>query len=159
DFAYMHQTGDLVQAMWAEVGFKVSHEIQPNGVLREKYRKGASQAGEYDADSSANSYRADPDGWFYRSLLSTAPTTKLRSGYNSERVDMLIQQARVTRDRNQRLALYTEVEIIINEELPLIYTHTVPLLQGGVRGLQGYRPAFAGPFSTTRSGIRTAYFR
>jgi peptide/nickel transport system substrate-binding protein len=158
DFAYMHQTGDLIQAMWAEAGFKVTHEIQPNSVLREKYRKGTTQAGEYDADSSANSYRADPDGWFYRSLLSSAPTTKLRSGYSSKRVDMLIQQARITRDRNQRLQLYTEVENIINEELPLIYTHTVPLLQGGVANLQGYQPAFAGPFSTSHSGIRSAYF-
>ena len=159
DFAYMHQTGEIIQAMWAEVGFKVVHKILPNRVLREKYRKGSTQAGEYDADSTASSYRPDPDGWFYRALLSSAPTTKLRSGYNSKRVDMLIQQARVTRDRNKRMELYTEVENIIIEELPLIYTHTVPLLQGGVRGLQGYRPAFAGPFSTARSGIRTAHFR
>lgn len=158
DFAYMHQTGDIIQAMWAEVGFKVVHEIHPNRVLREKYRKGATRAGEYDADSTANSYRADPDGWFYRSLLSSAPTTRLRTGYNSERVDGLIQQARITREQQQRLALYTEVENIINEELPLIYTHTVPLLQGGVRNLRGYQPAFAGPFSTAGSGIRTAHF-
>ena len=158
DFTYMHQAGDLVQAMWAEVGFHVSHEIHPNGVLREKYRKGATQAGEYDADSSANSYRADPDGWFHRSLLSTSPTTKLRSGYGSKKVDELIQEARVTRDRQMRLELYTQVENIINQELPLIYTHTVPLLQGGVRNLNGYQPAFAGPFSTAQSGVRTAYF-
>ncbi|NQV59176.1 MAG: ABC transporter substrate-binding protein [Alphaproteobacteria bacterium] len=159
DFAYMHQAGDIIQAMWAEVGFKVTHEIQPNSVLREKYRKGATQAGEYDADSSANSYRADPDGWFYRSLLSSAPSTQLRSGYNSKRVDLLIQQARISRERKQRLELYTAVENIINEELPLIYTHTVPLLQGGAQNLAGYKPAFAGPFSTARSGIRTAYFK
>ncbi|MDA1101621.1 MAG: ABC transporter substrate-binding protein [Proteobacteria bacterium] len=158
DFAYMHQTGDIIQAMWSEVGFKVVHEIQPNQILREKYRKGATQAGEYDADSTASSYRPDPDGWFYRSLLSSAPTTKLRSGYKSKRVDLLIQQARVTRSRAKRLELYTAAENIINEELPLIYTHTVPLLQGGVPRLQGYQPAFAGPFSTARSGIRTAYF-
>jgi ABC-type transport system substrate-binding protein len=56
------------------------------------------------------------------------------------------------------LELYTAVENIINQELPLIYTHTVPLLQGGVKNLRGYKPAFAGPFSTARSGIRTANF-
>jgi len=158
DYAYMHQAGELIQAMWAEVGFKVVHEIHPNRVLREKYRKGATQAGEYDADSAANSYRSDPDGWFHRSLFSASPTTKLRTGYRSARADELIQQARVTRRRDERLAIYTEVEDIINEELPLIYTHTVPLLQGGALNLGGYEPAFAGPFSTVRSGIRTAYF-
>ena len=158
DFAYMHQTGEIVQAMWSEVGFKAVHEIHPNKVLREKYRKGATQAGEYDADSTANSYRPDPNGWFHRSLFSESPTTKLRTGYHSKRVDTLIQQARVTRDRRKRLELYTAVENIINEELPLIYTHTVPLLQGGVKNLAGYEPAFAGPFSTARSGIRTAHF-
>jgi len=158
DFAYMHQAGEIIQAMWAEVGFKVRHEIHPNKVLREKYQKGASQAGEYDAESGANAYRADPDGWFYRSLRSTAPTTKLRTGYRNEAVDKLIQEARITRDRRKRLTLYTEVENIINQELPLIYTHTVPLLQGGVKSLAGYEPAFAGPFSTVQSGIRTAHF-
>lgn len=158
DFAYMHQAGELIQAMWAEVGFNVVHEIHPNRVLREKYRKGAAQAGEYDADSAANSYRPDPDGWFYRSLFSTSPTTMLRTGYNSQRVDKLVLQARVTRDRGKRLELYTQVENIINEELPVIYTHTVPLLQGGVPNLAGYRPAYAGPFSTARAGIRTAHF-
>lgn len=158
DFAYMHQAGELVQAMWTEVGFNVTHEIHPNAVLREKYRKGATEAGEYDADSTASSYRADPDGWYYRSLFSDAPTTKLRSGYNNERMDMLIHQARITRDRSKRLALYTEVENIINDELPLIYTHTVPLLQAGAQNLRGYQPAFAGPFSTVQSGIRTAHF-
>ena len=158
DFAYMHQAGEIIQAMWAEVGFKVSHEIHPNKVLREKYSKGASETGQYDAVSTANAYRADPDGWFYRSLRSTAPTTQLRTGYHNKQVDTLIQEARITRDRQKRLALYTEVENIINQELPLIYTHTVPLLQGGVKNLSGYKPAFAGPFSTAQSGIRTAHF-
>ncbi|MBT4486326.1 MAG: ABC transporter substrate-binding protein [Rhodospirillaceae bacterium] len=158
DFAYMHQAGELVQAMWAEVGFKAVHEIHPNQVLREKYRKGAREAGHYDADSAANSYRADPDGWFHRSLFSASPTTKLRSGYQSERADELIHLARETRARDKRMQIYTDVENIINEELPLIYTHTVPLLQGGVKTLAGYQPAFAGPFSTAGSGIRTAYF-
>jgi peptide/nickel transport system substrate-binding protein len=50
-------------------------------------------------------------------------------------MDMLIQQARVTRDQKKRLELYTEVENIINEEVPLIYTHAVPLLQAGVQNL------------------------
>jgi len=158
DYSYMHQAGEIIQAMWAEVGFKVVHEIHPNRVLREKYRKGAIQAGEYDADSTASPYSADPDGWFYRSLLSSAPTAKLRSGYHNKRMDMLIQQARVTRDQKKRLELYTEVENIINEEVPLIYTHAVPLLQAGVQNLQGYQPAFAGLFSTAQSGIRTAHF-
>ena len=73
-------------------------------------------------------------------------------------MDMLIQQARVTRDRKKRLELYTEVENIINEEVPLLHTHAVPLLQAGVQNLQGYQPAFAGLFSTAHSGIRTAHF-
>jgi ABC-type transport system substrate-binding protein len=127
-------------------------------VLREKYRLGSSQAGVYDADSTASSYRADPDGWFNRSLLSTSPSTQLRLGYNSKQADTLIREARITRDRQKRMHLYTEVENIINEELPLIYTHTVPLLQGGVPNLAGYEPAFAGPFSTVQSGIRTTHF-
>ena len=66
-FPYMQQSGELVHAMLKDVGFNVTFEIHPTPVIQDKYNKGT-----FDLDSSANSYRIDPDGWFSRSILSTA---------------------------------------------------------------------------------------
>ncbi len=36
-------------------------------------------------------------------------------------------------------------------------SHFVPLLQAGSRAIQGYRPAFTGPFQYAGGGMRTAW--
>ncbi len=82
---------------------------------------------------------------------------KLRHGFKSEKADKLIEEARLTVDRNKRMELYGEVEAIVNDECPLIYTHAVPLTSAGNKRLKGYKPAFAGPFSIAGGGVRTAW--
>ena len=151
-YAYMHQTGEIVHAMLSEVGFKMIHEIHPYSVLKAKWRKG-----EFHMDSSANSYRPDPDAWYGRQVLSTSGSTKLRTGFANEKADKMILEAQQTADKAKRLELYTAVEEIVNEELPHIYTHYVPLLEAGVKNLHGYSPAFAGPYSTQKAGVRAAW--
>jgi peptide/nickel transport system substrate-binding protein len=151
-YAYMHQTGEIVHAMWRDVGFDVSHEIHPNAVLRQKYR-----ANEYDADSSANSYRPDPEAWYSRALHSDAPSNKLRIGWKNEQFDKLIDEAQSTLDFNKRHELYTAAESLVNTDLPMVYTHYVPLIEAGVNSLKGYAPAFAGPFTHSGGGIRSAW--
>ena len=151
-YAYMHQTGEIVHAMLSEVGLNVKHEIHPYSVLKSKWRKG-----EFHLDSSANSYRPDPDAWYGRSVYSEAGSTKLRTGFKNERADKLILEAQNTLDKGKRHELYMEVENIVNEELPMLYTHYIPLIQAGVKKLKGYQPAFPGPYSTQRAGLRTAY--
>src|SRR5262249_15996773 len=71
---YMQQTAELVQAMWTEVGFKVRFNLYDEVALQQKRRER-----DFHADSSAASYRWDPDGWFSPYILSTAPTTKIYS--------------------------------------------------------------------------------
>jgi ABC-type transport system substrate-binding protein len=151
-FPYMQQTGELVQAMWTEVGFKVNYNIYDYAVLTEKRR-----SGNFHADSMAASYRFDPDGWFSRQLLSTAPTTKQESRFSNEKTDRLILEARGTADKNKRIELYAEVDSIVNEELPILYTHHLTLLEAGMMNLKGYQPAISGPYSTKGAGIRTAW--
>jgi peptide/nickel transport system substrate-binding protein len=152
-YEYMHQSGELVHAMLSEVGFKAQNNIYDNPVLRKKYKKN-----DFSADSTAFSYRFEPDGWYSRGLLSSAPETQLRTGYKNEKVDKLIAEARKTLNKNKRLEIYTEVESLVNDDCAIIYTHAVPLTTAGTKRLKGYQPAFAGPFSIAGSGIRTAYF-
>jgi peptide/nickel transport system substrate-binding protein len=151
-FPYMQQSGELAHAMLKDVGFDVTFEIHPTPVVQDKYNKGA-----FDLDSSANSYRIDPDGWFSRSILSTAPETIRRHGYKNEKVDQLILAAKVERDKAKRRQMYSDVDSLINKDLPLIYTHFVPLMQAGTKRINGYKPSFTGPFQYAGGGLRTTW--
>lgn len=152
-YNYMKQTGEMLQAMWNEVGFNVKHSLLDGPTLNEKRRNR-----DFHATSTAASYRFDPDGWFSRHILSTAPSTRDTSGFRNEKADRLILEARQTGDITQRLALYAGVESIVNEELPLLYIHHLTMLTAGVSRLHGYQPAISGPFSTRGGGIRSAWF-
>ena len=152
EYPYMHQSGELVHAMLQEAGFNVTFEIHPNPVMQDKYEKG-----EYHLDSSAHSYRIDPDAWYSRPFLSTSPDNKRRYGYVSEKADQLILLAKLERNRDKRRQMYADVETVINKDLPMIYTHYVPLLQAGAKKVQGYKPAFAGPFQYSGGGLRTTW--
>ncbi len=151
-YPYQKQTGELLQAMWSEVGFKVSHNSYDSAILRQKRRNR-----DFHAASAAASYRFDPDGWFSRAVLSTSPSNQQGSGFHNPKADQLILEARQTPDRNKRLDLYAEIDSIVNEELPMLYLHHLTLLEAGVSNLQGYQPAISGPFSTQGAGIRTAW--
>jgi peptide/nickel transport system substrate-binding protein len=149
---YMQQTGELLQAMWSEVGFKVKFSIYDTAVLLQNRR-----AGEFHAESMAGSYRFDPDGWFTRQIMSTGSTTKTESRFHNEKADKLIVEARQAADKTKRLELYREVENIINEELPMLYTHHLTLLQAGAMNVKNYTPAISGAPSTTGAGLRVAW--
>lgn len=151
-YSYMHQQGELIQAMWSEVGFKVKHEILPYSLLKQKWGKG-----DFHADATGHSYRADPDGFYFRHIYSDGGTNKLRCGFVNDRADKLIIEAKQTLDKEKRMELYTEVENIIVDELPMIFNHYIPLTNAGVRNLKGYAPAFNGPYSIAGGGIRTAW--
>jgi peptide/nickel transport system substrate-binding protein len=149
----MHQTAELVQSMWSEVGFKVALHLYEAPVLNQKRRDR-----DFHADSTAGSYRWDPDGWFSRQILSSAPANKINgSGFNNAKADTLIAEARQIADKKKRLELYAAVESIVNDELPMLYIHHLTALQAGAMNLKGYQPAISGPFSTRGGGIRTAW--
>jgi peptide/nickel transport system substrate-binding protein len=149
---YMQQTGELVQAMWTEAGFKVNYNIFDAAVLQQKRKEGS-----FHADSMAASYRFDPDGWFSRQILSTGPQNKTESRFRNEKADQLILEARKTADKAKRLEIYREVELIINEELPRLYTHHLTLLEAGAMNLKGYTPAISGSPNIKGGGLRTAW--
>ena len=152
-YPYIQQTAELVQGMWSEVGFKVALHLYDVTVLNQKRRER-----NFHAESSAGSYRWDPDGWFSRQILSSAPSNKINgSGFSNEKADKLIGEARQTADKKKRLELYAAVESIVNDELPILYIHNLTALQAGAMNLKGYQPAISGPFSTRGGGIRTAW--
>jgi peptide/nickel transport system substrate-binding protein len=152
NYPYMQQTGELLQAMWSEVGFKVKYNIFDPAVLLQKRREGS-----FHAESMAGSYRFDPDGWFSRQVLSTAAQTKVESRFRNEKADQLIVEARQTADKTKRLEIYREVENIVNDELPRLYTHHLTLLEAGVMNLKDYRPSISGSPNIKGGGLRAAW--
>src|SRR5216683_1764179 len=152
-FPYLQHIAEVVQAMWSEVGFQALIHLYEDTVLYKKRRDR-----DFHADVTSSSYRWDPDGWFSRQFLSSAPANKLTGpGFNHARIDQLIAQARQTADKQRRLELYTAIESLVNEELPLLYLHHLTALQAGAMRLQGYQPAISGPFSIRGGGIRAAW--
>jgi peptide/nickel transport system substrate-binding protein len=152
-FPYLQQTAELVQHMWSEVGFKASVHLYEATVLNQKRRER-----DFHAESTSGAYTWDPDGWFSRRILSSAPSNKMNgAGFKNDKADTLIGEARQTADKKKRLELYAAIESIVNAELPLLYLHHLTALQAGAMNLKGYQPAISGPFSTRAGGIRTAW--
>ena len=152
-YPFMRNTGELLHSMLLEAGFKATNEVFDNPVLREKYRKS-----DWGIDSTGSSFRFDPDGWYSRWLHSRGDEGQLRLGFSNERADRLIEEARVTLDRNKRIELYTEVDNIVNDEAALIYCHSVPVVTAASSRLKGYEPTIADVFTWSGGGVRTAWF-
>jgi peptide/nickel transport system substrate-binding protein len=153
NYPYMQQTGELLQAMWTNVGFNVKYNIFDTAVLQDKRKEG-----DFHAESMAGSYRFDPDGLYSRQVLSTAPQTRQQgSRFRNEKADQLIIEGRQTADPAKRLEIYREVETIINEELPMLYTHHLTLLEAGITNLHDYKPAISGSPNVKGGGLRTAW--
>jgi peptide/nickel transport system substrate-binding protein len=152
-FPYMQQSGELVHAMLKDAGFNVVLEILPSPVMLEKQNKG-----DFHIDSTANSYRLDPDGWYGRNILSTAPETRRRNGYKNDKADQIILAARKERDRAKRRQMYADVETLVNRDLPMLYTHFVPLMMASNRArVKGYAVSYSGPWSYTGAGMRRTW--
>jgi ABC-type transport system substrate-binding protein len=81
----------------------------------------------------------------------------VESRFRNEKADQLIVEARKTADKAKRLEMYREVENIINDELPRLYTHHLTLLEAGVMNLKGYQPAISGSPNIKGGGLRTAW--
>jgi peptide/nickel transport system substrate-binding protein len=152
-FPYMQQSGELVHAMLKDAGFNAVLEILPSPVMLEKQNRG-----DYHIDSTANSYRLDPDGWYGRNILSTAPENRRRIGYKNDKADQIILAARKERDRAKRKQMYADVETLVNRDLPMLYTHFVPLMMAGNRNrVKGFNVSYSGPWSYTGAGLRRTW--
>lgn len=152
-YQYMRNTGEILHSMLLDAGFGATNAVYDNPLLRKKYEQN-----NWGIDSTATSFRFEPDGWYSRWIHSDGDEGKLRVGFSNERCDRLIEEARVSLDQKKRLELYTEVDGIVNDEAALIYCHAVPLTSAGVKRLRGYEPAIAGPHSWSGGGVRSAYF-
>ena len=149
---FNREIGQIVQEQWNSIGFKVT--LEPLDTVP---FVNARKQGDFDGLMQGHTARFDPDDFFGRNLHSKSELTQALSGWQNERYDRLIEEAKKTLDPARRKALYTEGWNIVNTELPYFFLHEVTQTSAAVKELQGYQPNVVGALTYRGGGIRTAY--
>jgi len=113
--------------------------------------------GTFDGLIQGNTYRYDPDAFFGRNLHSKSEYAKVLSGWQNERYDRLVEEAKRVLDPERRKALYAEAWNIVNVELPHFYLHEEVYTTAATKALQGYQPSRQGALHYQGGGLRAAY--
>jgi ABC-type transport system substrate-binding protein len=150
--AFNREIGQIVQEQWNSIGFKVT--LEPLDTVP---FVNARKQGDFDGLMQGHTARFDPDDFFGRNLHSKSELTQALSGWQNERYDRLIEEAKKTLDPARRKALYTEGWNIVNDELPYFFLHQVTQTSAAVKELKGYQPNVVGALTYHGGGIRTAY--
>jgi peptide/nickel transport system substrate-binding protein len=146
------ESGQVIQAQWNAVGFKTTVEPLDSAPLRQARVKGA-----FDGAIQGHTYRYDPDAFFARNLHSKSEYAQYLSGWQNERYDRLIEEAKRTLDPERRKVLYTEAWNLVNVELPHFYLHEEVYTSAATKDLRGYQPNRMGALHYHGGGLRTAY--
>jgi peptide/nickel transport system substrate-binding protein len=150
--AVARETAQVIQDLWSTVGFKVT--VDPLDTV--PYRD-ARNEGTFDGLIQGNTYRFDPDDYFFRNLHSKSDYNGSLSGWQNARYDQLVEEAKRIQDPARRKELYTEAWNLVNVELPFFYLHEISQTSAAVKELQGYQPGSSGALSYQGGGLRTAY--
>jgi len=150
--ALARETVQVIQAAWDAVGLKATLELLDTVPFL-----AAAREGNFDARLGGYTYRYDPNDFYARNLHSKSEWNKSNSGWQNERYDRLVEEAKRTVDIARRKALYTEAQNIINVELPHFHLHDVVRTTAAVKALQGYQPGAGGAVTYQGGGLRTAY--
>eukprot|EP01037_Dinobryon_pediforme_P005431 gene5431-5486_t len=108
------QTGEVIQSMAAEAGFRVKVQATEFASALSAQTKG-----DYEASAIGWSGRVDPDGNIYNGIHSTGPLNA--SKYANRQVDEWLDQARATTDVTERRALYAKITNQLAVDMPVMY--------------------------------------
>ena len=134
------QIAETTQAMVAEAGFDVTlHAIEFTTMLQQI------QNGDYDSVLVGWSGRYDPDGNIHQFLTCRAGLNY--AGYCNDRVDGYLNNAKVTADFDARKKLYDDAQIILQDDLPIIYLYHQPWPFVLSKAIKGFTPLPTGLIS------------
>ncbi len=123
------RTAEIMQAQANQAGFKVDiKQIDPTSlitVLRQK---------DFDLAMSPWSGRSDPDGNMYNYFTKDGPNNF--AGYQNDKVNKLLQDARATVGEAARAPLYREAQKQIAEDAPMLFLTFPAILQASAKGLE-----------------------
>lgn len=125
--------GEFIAAQWADLGISVTVKAVPPLV-----RNGSLESRNYETALAHLALSGDPDPYpFWHD--KQAVVGQNYAGFQHRRISEVLEQARITVDRERRMALYEEFQQLFMEEVPAfplyvpIYTYAVDTK---VRGVQ-----------------------
>jgi peptide/nickel transport system substrate-binding protein len=128
------QLAELMQAMAAEAGFNITLRATEFAAMQKEM-----EAGNFEAAMIGWSGRVDPDGNIHQFV--TCKGNLNDSKYCNAEVDKSLDAARRVTDETDRKALYDAAQVILQDDLPLVYTYYQPwpfVLNKNVTGFTPY---------------------
>jgi peptide/nickel transport system substrate-binding protein len=138
DAADLIANATVAQAAWKQIG--VTAEIQPLDSATFATRT-QPPAYDYDMSFSGLGFQGDPDGYLYPYVHSKG-NRNANGGYSNPKVDELLIQGRQTADPQQRHQIYHDVQLILQEELPLFWLFESQQFVGLRTNVKGFAPRF-----------------
>lgn len=121
----------------AKIGINVKIRTVEQGVF---IKEGSADGGfNYDMNGNAYTARHDPDGYVYAGLYSKHPTA---NGFSNPQFDDLVIKARTTINRDERKAMYKQIQEILLDEAPRIWLCNDAVIEGTQTYLKGYTQSF-----------------
>jgi peptide/nickel transport system substrate-binding protein len=125
------QAGEVIQSMAREAGFDVRIKAMEFASSLQ-----AARSGEFEAYLIFFSGRADADGNVYPFLHSIGEANWGR--YSNPVVDRLLDEARIPIDPTRRRAIYGDLWLQVQQDLPIIYLWTFKNIVGMKRNITGF---------------------
>ncbi len=127
------QEGEVVQAMEAEAGIKVTViPTEANTIIAQAL------AGDFQAETSGSAGRVDPD--LNLSLFVSCGTPNNVGKYCNKDFDALLAQGRAITDPAARKPIYDKAIDILMQDTPVVYLFNPRSAFGMKAGLQGFVP-------------------
>jgi peptide/nickel transport system substrate-binding protein len=130
-------TSLVCQEAWKKIGVDAEVEQIEWGA----YTKRSAKSGgfDYDIGATAFTFRPDPDGYVY-SYYKTGGDNN--SGYSDPKMDDLLEQARNTTDNAKRKDLYTQIQLMVEEEVPSMFWYVKNNIEAVTDKVSGYKQSF-----------------
>ncbi len=128
------QMAEVIQSMTAEAGFDVKITAMEFASSLDN-----AQAGGFQAYLLAWSGRIDPDGNLY-SFLDSAAGPQNYGKYSNPAMDKLLDDGRRETDLAKRKAIYGQVAVLSQRDLPISYVYTTRYFNGLSAKLTGFKP-------------------
>lgn len=152
-YNYIKEGAQIFQQALRQLGMIVDLKILDWGQLT-SVRKSR----EWDIFGLGTAYRMDPHEYYFKELSSKSPASKETYGaWVNPVYDQLVDDARRTAAKEERVKLYTEAEKLIHAEAPAVRTISAHNLSAWHKYVQNYRPNIAGNITYNAGGFRTTW--
>ena len=130
----IRQMAEVIQSMTAEAGFDVKITAMEFASSLDN-----AQQGGFQTYLLAWSGRIDPDGNLY-SFLSSTSGPQNYGKYSSPEMDGLLDSARRETDTAKRKALYSQIAVLTQKDLPISYIYSTRYFNGLSAKVTGFKP-------------------